>query len=648
MPARPFFTSLPLLAIIKDAMSKQQFQTEVGQLLELIVHSLYSHPEIFLRELISNSSDALDKLRHLTLIDEKYKAMVGNGIASPRIDLELDEGKKTLTISDTGIGMNEEDLVDQLGTIARSGTKNFLAQLSGDARKDSNLIGQFGVGFYSVFMVADKVEVFSRKAGEDKTYKWTSDGKTGFDIEEATGNDSRSTAGTTVLIHFNDDGAPYASSRRLQEIVKKYSDHIAFPIFLTYDKSDWDADKKESTKSRVTEQVNAASAMWQRPKSELTDENYKEFYKSVTGDWEDPLFWFHTRAEGTLEYTTLFYIPAKAPMDLYQADYKGGIKLYVKRVFIMDDSRELLPQYLRFVRGIVDSEDLPLNVSREILQQNRILTNIRTASVKKILSELKSIAANQPELYLKFISQYNRPLKEGLYSDYANRETLLDLVRFKSTKVEGLTSLADVKSRMKEGQKSIYYITGGTDSLLRTSPQLEIYKKKDLEVLILDDEIDEIVFSGVDKYGEIELKSVNKSSTSEDLKDAAEPDKAESLKPLLEKVKATLGDRVKDVRASVRLADSPSCIVSDEEEPSMKMQQMLRAMGQKDIPAPKPTLEINPDHEIVKKLLARPEDEVAKDAAWLLLDQALLMEGMPLQDPAIFVQRLNRMLSLSI
>ena len=559
MPARPFFTSLPLLAIIKDAMSKQQFQTEVGQLLELIVHSLYSHPEIFLRELISNSSDALDKLRHLTLIDEKYKAMVGNGIASPRIDLELDEGKKTLTISDTGIGMNEEDLVAQLGTIARSGTKNFLAQLSGDARKDSNLIGQFGVGFYSVFMVADKVEVFSRKAGEDKTYKWTSDGKTGFDIEEATGNDSRSTAGTTVLIHFNDDGAPYASSRRLQEIVKKYSDHIAFPIFLTYDKSDWDADKKESTKSRVTEQVNAASAMWQRPKSELTDENYKEFYKSVTGDWEDPLFWFHTRAEGTLEYTTLFYIPAKAPMDLYQADYKGGIKLYVKRVFIMDDSRELLPQYLRFVRGVIDSEDLPLNVSREILQQNKVLTSIKTASVKKILSELKTIAANDKDKYAQFIVEYNRPLKEGIYGDFANRETILDLVRFKSTKVEGLTSLAEAKERMQPEQKALYYVTGGSESMLRNSPLLEIYKKKGIEVLILDDDVDEIVFSSIPKYGDIDLKAVNKSTTSDDFKDDSTLEKTVELKPLLEKIKATLGEAVKDVRASVRLADSPSC-----------------------------------------------------------------------------------------
>jgi molecular chaperone HtpG len=621
-------------------MPKHEFQTEVNQLLQLIIHSLYSHPEIFLRELVSNSSDALDKLRHLTLTDEAYKSLPFD----PRIDLDLDEQKQTLTIADTGIGMNEEDLVSHLGTIARSGTKTFLAQLSADARKDSNLIGQFGVGFYSVFMVADRVEVTSRKAGEDKAWRWSSDGTSGFEIEPA----ERAVAGTTVLIHLNDEGKQYANGWRLQEIVKKYSNHIAFPIFLTYEKSEWNEAEKKSVKTRVTEQVNAASALWQRPKNELKDEDYKELYKSISGDWEDPLFWFHTRAEGTLEYTTLFFIPAKAPLDLYQAEYKAGVKLYVKRVFITDDSKDLLPQYLRFVRGIIDSEDLPLNVSREILQQNRVLATIRSASVKKILSELKNIATTQPEQYLKFITEFNRPLKEGLYSDFANRESLLELIRFKSTKVDGLTGFADAKSRMNEGQKSIYYITGGSECLLRTSPLLEIYKKRDIEVLVLDDDFDEIVFGGIDKYGDIELKSVNKASTSEDLKDTAEPDKAEKLKPLLEKLKAILGDRVKNVRASVRLADSPSCIVSDEEEPSMQMQQMLRAMGQTNVPASKPTLEINPDHEIVKKLLARADDTVSEDAAWLLLDQALLMEGVPLQDPAKFVQRLNRVLTLSI
>jgi molecular chaperone HtpG len=621
-------------------MSKREFQTEVNQLLQLIIHSLYSHPEIFLRELISNSSDAIDKLRHLTLTDDVYRALPFN----PRIDLELDEEKRTLTISDTGIGMNEEDLVSHLGTIARSGTKDFLSQLSGDAKKDSNLIGQFGVGFYSAFMVADRIEVTSRKAGEEKAWRWVSDGSTGFDIEPA----ERSVAGTTVFLHFNEEGQQYADGGRLQQIVRKYSNHIAFPIFLTYDKSEWNEAEKKLVKTRTTEQVNAASALWRRPKSEITEEDYKELYKSIAGDWTDPLFWFHTKAEGSLEYTTLFYVPSKAPLDLYHAEYKVGVKLYVKRVFIMDDAKELLPQYLRFIRGVIDSEDLPLNVSREILQQNRVLTSIRTASVKKILSELKNIAAKQPEQYLTFIREYNRPLKEGLYGDFANRETLLDLVRFKSSKAEGLTSLADVKSRMKEGQKSIYYITGGAESLLRTSPLLEIYTRKEIEVLILDDDIDEIVFSGIDKYGDIDLKAVNKASTGEDLKGDAEPDKAEALKPLLDKLKATLGDRVKDVRASVRLADSPSCIVSDEEEPSMKMQQMLRAMGQKDIPALLPTLEINPDHEIVRKLLARPDDPILQDAAWLLFDQALLMEGVPLQDPATFVQRLNRILNLSI
>jgi molecular chaperone HtpG len=629
-------------------MSKQQFQTEVNQLLQLIVHSLYSHPEIFLRELISNSSDALDKLRYLTLIDEKFKALVGNGVDSPRIDLELDETNKTLTISDTGIGMSEEDLVSHLGTIARSGTKNFLAQLSGDAKKDSNLIGQFGVGFYSVFMVADKVEVTSRKAGEEKTYKWTSDGKTGFDIEEVSGDNARKTAGTTVLIHFNDEGAQYANGWRLTEIVKKYSNHIAFPIFLTHDKSEWNADKKESIKTRTTEQVNAASAMWQRPKSELKDDDYKEFYKSITGDWEDPLFWFHTRAEGTLEYTTLFYIPAKAPLDLYQADYKGGVKLYVKRVFIMDDSKDLLPQYLRFVRGIIDSEDLPLNVSREILQQNKVLTTIKTASVKKILSELKTISANDPEKYSQFIAEYNRPLKEGLYGDFANRETLLDLIRFKSSKVDGLTSLAEAKLRMQPEQKALYYITGASESMLRNSPLLEIYKKKGIEVLILDDDIDEIVFSTVSKFGDIDLKAVNKSSISEDLKDDSAHSRAEELKPLLAKIKATLGEAVKDVRASSRLADSPSVIVSDEDEPSARMRQMMQAMGQKDLPELQPTLEINPDHEIIRKLLADPGNGKVEDASWLLFDQALLLEGVPLKDPAVFVQRLNRVLNQSI
>jgi molecular chaperone HtpG len=621
-------------------MSKREFQTEVSQLLQLIVHSLYSHPEIFLRELVSNASDALDKLKYLNLTEDLYKSIAFD----PRIDLELDDEKHILTISDNGIGMNDEDLASHLGTIARSGTKNFLSNLSGDAKRDSNLIGQFGVGFYSAFMVADRVEVISRKAAEEQAWRWTSDGKSGFEIEPA----ERAQQGTTVTLIFNEDGKEYANSWKLREIIKKYSNHIAFPIFLTADKSEWDENEKKSIKKRTTEQINSASAMWKRPRTELKDEDYKELYKTISGDWEDPMFWFHTKAEGTMEYTTLFYVPSKAPMGLYQPDYKPGVKLYVRRVFITDESKDLLPGYLRFIRGIIDSEDLPLNVSREILQQNRVLSTIKTASVKKILGELKSVAGAKPNDYVKFIEEFNRPLKEGLYSDFGNREALLDLVRVKSTKAEGWTSLSEVKGRMKEGQKGIYFITGGPAQLLRTSPLLEIYKKKDIEVLILDDEIDEIVFGSIDKYQDVELKAVNKTSAGEDLKDEGDKTDTEHLKPLLEKIKNTLGESVKDVKASVRLADSPSCIVSDEDEPSMQMQQMLRSMGQKELPAPKPTLEINPDHEIVKKLLNTTDEALVTDASWLLLEQALLVEGLPVGNPGLFVQRLNRVLNRAV
>lgn len=621
-------------------MPKQEFQTEVSQLLQLIIHSLYSHPEIFLRELVSNSSDALDKLKYLSLTEEPYKSLP----FEPRVDLILDEANHTLTVSDNGIGMNDEDLVAHLGTIARSGTKSFLSNLSGDAKRDSNLIGQFGVGFYSAFMVADKVEVISRKAAEETAWKWTSDGKSGFDIEPA----ERAEQGTTVTLFLNDEGKDYSNSYKLKEIIKKYSNHIAFPIFLTANKSEWNEEEKKSVEIRATEQINSASAMWKRSKAELKDEDYKELYKTISGDWEPPMFWFHTKAEGTIEYTTMFFVPSKAPMDLYQADYKPGVKLYVRRVFITDDAKELMPTYLRFLRGIIDSEDLPLNVSREILQQNKILSTIKTSSVKKILAELKTIATEKPDQYLPFIEQYNRMLKEGIYGDFANRETLLDLVRVKSTMADGWTSLADVKMRMKESQKAIYFITGGTSAALRTSPLLEIYRKKDIEVLVLDDDIDEIVFGAVEEYNGTELKAVNRSSSSEDLKDSADEDKSEDLKPLLDKIKAALGDTVKDVKASMRLADSPSCIVNDEDEPSMKMQQMLRAMGQKDFPAMKPTLEINPDHEIVKKLLASSDEVFIGDAAWLLLEQALLIEGLPIENPATFVQRLNRVLTRAL
>jgi len=625
---------------LSTVMSKREFQTEVNQLLHLIVHSLYSHPEIFLRELVSNASDALDKLKYLTLSEENFKTLA----FEPRIDLELDEDKGILTISDNGVGMNEEDLVSHLGTIARSGTKNFLANLSGDAKRDSNLIGQFGVGFYSAFIVADRVDVISRKAGEEQAYRWTSDGKTGFEIEPS----SRAGQGTSVIVHFNADGKEYAHGWKLRDIIKKYSNHIAFPIFLTSTEHDWDEAEKKSVQKRKTEQVNAASALWKRSKSEIKDEDYKELYKSISGDYEDPLCWFHTKAEGTMEYTTLFFVPSKAPYDLYQADYTPGVKLYVKRVFITDDAKELMPSYLRFLRGIIDSEDLPLNVSREILQQNRTLASIRNASVKKVLNELKTMAEENGEQYLKFVEQFNRPLKEGLYSDYANRETLLELIRVKTTKSDTWTSLKEVKARMQEGQRGIYFLTGGPAAQLRTSPLLEIYKKKDIEVLILDDEIDEFVFAGIEKYDDVELKAVNKAATSEDLKTDEDKDKGEELKPLVERLKKALEGKVKDVRASVRLADSPSCIVSDEEEPSLKMRQMLRAIGQAGLPESKPILEVNPDHEIVKKLQGASDDAFVSDAAHLLLEQALLIEGVALDNPAKFVQRLNRVLTRAV
>ncbi len=622
-------------------MATHEFQTEVNQLLHLIVHSLYSHKEIFLRELVSNSSDALDKLKYLTLTDDEFKKMDFD----PRIDISFEEGDhKTLTVADTGIGMNQDELIEQLGTIAKSGTEGFLSQLTGDAKKDSNLIGQFGVGFYSVFMVADRVEVISRKAGEEKAWKWESDGKGKFDTSEAEldGN------GTTVVLHLNDEGAEYSSRWQIQEVVKKYSDHIAFPIYLRYMKSEYDDKGKEKSKEEKLEQINAASALWKQAKTDLSDEDYKNFYKTISHDTDDPLFWLHTKAEGVQEYATLFYVPKQAPFDLYHADYQPGVKLYVQRVFITDDEKELMPTYLRFLRGVIDSEDLPLNISREILQQNRIMSSIRNASVKKVLGELARIALEEPDTYTKFAEQYNRPIKEGLYQDFANRDLLVDLVRFKSTTVEGFTSLEDYKKRMLGEQKAIYYITGGDEQTLRNSPLLEAYTKKEIEVLIMDDEIDEIVVPSIGAFKETELKAVNRADAGEDLKAESDKEKEKKLKPVVETIKKALGDRVKDVRISVRLADSPSCIVVDESDPTLKMQEMLKSLGQTDLPDVKPILEINPDHEIVRKLAEVKDDDFAADVAFLLLDQALLVEGAQLPEPAEFVKRLNRVVSRAV
>jgi len=623
-------------------MSKHKFKSEVNQLLQLIIHSLYSNKEIFLRELISNASDALDKLKYLTLTDEEYKTLDFD----PRIDISFDEKDMKLTVSDSGIGMNKEDLNSQLGTIAHSDTKSFLDQLSGDSKKDINLIGQFGVGFYSAFMVADSVEVLCRKAGEDQAWKWESEGKSGYKISEA----DKDSAGTTVLVHLNDEGKEYASRWQIESIVKKYSDHIPFTIYLHYEETTYegkDDNKKEKKESKV-EQVNAASALWTRSKFDLKDEDYNEFYKTLSHDTEEPLMHIHTKAEGTQEYTTLFFIPKKAPFDMFNVDYRPGVKLYVRRIFIMDDSKELLPVYLRFVRGVIDSEDLPLNVSREILQKNRVMSNIVSASTKKVLSEFKDMADKDKDKYIEFIDEYNKPLKEGLYSDYANRDALLELVRFKSTEEEGYTALSEYKERMKPDQKAIYYITGGNEETLRESPLLEAYRTKGIEVLIMGDDMDEVVMPSVNQYKDIDLKAVNRSGSSDELKDEKDKDKEKQVKPLIKKVKESLGDLVKDVLVSNRLNDSPSCIIADENDPTIQMQHMLKSMGQNDMPDIKPILEINPDHEIVKRLVDAKDKDLIDDVSHLLFEQALLMEGGALKKPADFVKRLNRIMEKAI
>ena len=619
-------------------MSQQPFQTEVSQLLKLIIHSLYSHKEIFLRELISNSSDALDKLRYLTLTKDDFKSFSFD----PKVSIEFQDGDDpTLTITDTGIGMSKKELQDNLGTIARSGTKNFLSKLSGDAKKDSQLIGQFGVGFYSSFMVADRVEVATKKAGNKESWKWVSDGESGFEIKKDVKKDN----GTSITLYLNEEGKEFASRWKIESLIKKYSDHIDFPIFLTYSEVDYDDEGKEKGREVKTDQVNDAKAFWTRSKSELKDKEYKEFYKSFSNDMEDPFDWVHFRAEGNLEFTILFFMPKKASPDIFRADYQSGVKLYVNRVFITDDDKELLPPWLRFVKGVIDSSDLPLNVSREILQQNRIMAKIRSNSVKKILDRLKTIAGDK-DRYFEFYEQYGRLIKEGVYQDFEHKEALTELLRFKSTKEDGLVSLREYVDRMREDQKSIYYITGQNQISLRNSPLLEMYAKKDIEVLILDDEIDEIIITGVPKYDDKELKSVNRSGASDDFDEDADKEKKDekSLKPVLKKMKKLLGDKVKDVKVSSRLNDSPSCIVADENDPTAQMQEMMRSMGQMDMPEIKPILEINPNHDIVSKLKDKTRQKSFDNIAYLLYEQALIQEGVKLEDPSGFVKRLNNVI----
>ncbi len=656
-------------------MATYQFQTEVNQLLKLIIHSMYSNKDIFLREIVSNASDALDKLKYLTVSDDKYKSVKFD----PKINITFNEEKKILTVQDSGIGMDEKDLNDNLGTIARSGTKAFIEKLNNEkASGDSNLIGQFGVGFYSAFMAAEKIDVYTRKAADSKAYHWSSNGTNSYEISELDVNSEEAklygfnnpeTHGSAIEIHLNDDSKDYASRWKIDELIKKYSDHIAFPIFLHYTQNKYDDKGNVTGSEEKDEQVNSASALWKKPKSSLKKEDYNNFYSTLSHDGTSPLHYVHTHAEGTQEYTTLFYIPSTAPFDMYQADYKSGVKLYVKRVFITDDDRELLPSYLRFVRGIIDSEDLPLNVSREILQQNRILDTIKSASVKKLLGEFRKMgdAADTitkakeakdftdeekevVEKWNKFVKAFNRPMKEGLYSDYANRDEIMEIVRFKSTDPKGTgdnnwTSFADYVQRMKVDQKAIYYITGSEEKNLRESPLLEAYKKKGFEVLIMADDIDDIVIPGVGKYKDFELKAVNRAGSDEELgidKDVAKK-KEEEFKPVQERIKKALADRVKDVVLSKRLSDSPSCIVVDENDPSIQMERMMRAMGQGNGNLVKPILEINGDHPIVKKIESASDETVA-NISEVLLDQALLVSGADIPDPNAFVKAMNALI----
>ncbi|MFW2525715.1 molecular chaperone HtpG [Aliarcobacter butzleri] len=630
-------------------MAKHQFQTEVGQLLHLMTHSLYSNKEIFIRELVSNASDAIDKLNYLRLTDENLKDKYADW--KGEINISFDEKDKSLSIIDNGIGMNEADLIASIGTIAKSGTKSFVEALTGDAKKDSNLIGQFGVGFYSVFMVADKVDVISKKAGEEQAYKWSSTGTGEFDLTPCT----KESNGTVIYIKLKDEEAgEFASKYRIKNIVEKYSNHIAYPIFLNYDEEvsetlseeDEKAGKKAEKKiERKHEQINAATALWMQPKAKLKEQDYNDFYKSISHDSSDPMLTIHTKTEGVNEYTTLFYIPKIAPMDMYRADFQSGVKLYVKRVFITDDEKELLPIYLRFVRGIIDSEDLPLNVSREILQENRILANIKQSSVKKILSEIKKLSKDE-EKYAEFVAQYIRPLKEGVYQDYTNKEAILELLRYKSTKTEigKMTSLEAYKERANSEQKAIYYIVGENEKVLRNSPLLESYKKNDIEVLILDDkEIDEIITPAIGAFKEWEFKDITaieppKVEQSEEEKKEVE----EKFQDILTKIKDKLGDAVKDVKVTSRLSESPSCVVKDAADAQMAaMAHMFRAMGQA-MPESAPILEINPEHEIVKKLNGCVDEATIEDVSWILLDQAKLSEGIEITDTVAFAQRLSR------
>ncbi|MFG5776264.1 molecular chaperone HtpG [Comamonas sp. J-3] len=648
-------------------MSKQthSFQAEVAQLLHLVTHSLYSNQEIFLRELISNASDACDKLRFEALNDS---SLYGD---QPNLEVRVsfDQAAKTLTITDTGIGMSAQEAIDNLGTIAKSGTKAFMEKLSGDQKADSQLIGQFGVGFYSGFIVADKITVESRRAGlpASEGVRWISGGTGDFEIEQIT----REERGSSVILHLRDDALEFLNGYKLKQVIAKYSDHISLPILM--EKEEWKDGENdqpgEMVKTGEWETVNKASALWTRAKKDISDEQYQEFYKAISHDYEDPLTWSHNRVEGNTEYTQLLYIPAKAPFDLYQRDKHAGIKLYVKRVFIMDDAEALMPQYLRFVKGVIDSADLPLNVSRELLQESRDVRLIRDGSTKRVLSMLEDLAKHDKHeatadaegvtdvvseedkakegKYSQFYSEFGAVLKEGLGEDMGNKERIAKLLRFASTTSDGLnTSLADYKARMKEGQEAIYYITADTLAAAKNSPQLEVFKKKGIEVLLMTDRVDEWALNYLQDFDGTPLQSVAKGAVdlgklqNEEEKKAAE-EAAEAFKPMLAKLKEALKDKADDVRATSRLVDSPACLVVSDGGMSLQLARLLKQAGQA-APESKPVLEVNPEHPLIKKLDGSVHFH---DLANIVFDQAVLAEGGLPEDPAAYVKRVNALLA---
>lgn len=621
------------------AKENLQFQTEVNQLLHLMIHSLYSNKEIFLRELISNAADACDKLRFEAIgNDSLYE-----NDSDLRVEVEFDSAAHTITIRDNGIGMNRDEVVSNIGTIARSGTKDFLQKLTGDQKKDAHLIGQFGVGFYSAFIVADKVTLTTRRAGapKDQGVRWESDAQSGYSLETVT----KETRGTEIILHLKEEEQGLANDWRLRSIIRKYSDHIPLPVKMLK------TAEEEGQTSTEWEVINKANALWRRSKNEIKDEEYQEFYKHISHDWEAALAWSHNRVEGNLEYTSLLYLPSRAPFDLYEQKQQHGIKLYVQRVFIMDDADHLMPRYLRFVRGVIDSSDLPLNVSREILQSNKIIDSMKSGSVKKVLGLLETMAKDEPEQYQKFWKEFGRVLKEGPGEDFSNREQIAKLLRFASTQTDSAdqtVSLEDYISRMKEGQEKIYYITADSHTAAKNSPHLEVFRKKGIEVLLLSDRVDEWLTNSLHEFAGKQLQSVAKGALDLSKLDS-EADKEEQKKVeeqsknLINQIKDTLKDKVEDVRVSHRLTSSPSCIVLNEHDMALYMQHLLKQAGH-EMPSTKPVLEVNPNHPLLARMEAETDDERFAEWASVLLDQAILAEGGQLEDPAGFVHRLNKLM----